>query len=205
MLHTSTAIRTAFDHLGESYIRLASDLTPEQVELAGLGEWNVRELLGHGIRAFSTAGTYLDASPTVDFTVYSAGEYYHRALSGGPSLHADVAARGHAAGDALRENLVGVVKSTVESACARVGLASDDDVVNTPMGQLSLLVYLATRIVEGGVHMLDLQRAVGIDAHLDPTVAEIVVLTLVDAGDIEQVILAITGRIALPIGFNILQ
>lgn len=204
MLHTSTAIRTAFDDLAETYIRLAGDLTAEQLELPGLGEWNVRELLGHGICAFSTAGTYLDAAPIADFTMYSAGEYYRRALSGGPSLHADVAARGHAAGDALRDDLVGVVRSTLEGACARVGQASDDDVVNTPIGQLSLVVYLATRIVEGGVHLLDLQRAIGVDAHLDPTVAEIVVLTLVEAGDIEQVILAITGRIALPVGYNIL-
>lgn len=198
-------MRTAFDHLAETYIRLAGDLTPEQLELPGLGEWNVRELLGHGIRAFSTAGTYLDADPVVDFTMYSAGEYYRRALSGGPSLHADVAARGRAAGDALRDDMLGVVRSILESACARVGLASDEAMVNTPMGQLSLLVYLATRIVEAGVHLLDLQRAIGIHAHLDPTVAEIAVLTLVDAGDIDQVILGLTGRVGFPTGFNILR
>ena len=204
MLHSPTALRSAFDHLGEAYIEFASELTEADLERAGLGEWNVRELLAHAIRAFSTTTAYLDASPSVDFVINTAGEYYRTALSSSPTLHADVAERGRVAGEALRHDPFGVVRSTVESACARVGLADDDAIVCTFAGQIPLLPYLATRIVESGVHLLDLHDALDRDIDLDPTVAEIVVITLVEAGNAYQVIRGLTGRRGLPVDFNIL-
>ncbi|MUH51169.1 MAG: hypothetical protein F2789_08155 [Actinobacteria bacterium] len=198
-------MRTAFDHLGEAYIRLAADMSDEQFDLPGLGEWNVRELFAHAIRAYSTAATYLDAAPSSEVILYSAAEYYHTVLNGGPGLHAQVAARGHAAGEEMRDDPVGKVRSTIEAACVRVGLADDDAPVYTPFGQIALIDFLATRVVEAGVHMLDLQRALGLDDDLESTAAEIVVVALVAAGDAHQVIRALTGRGDLPADFNILQ
>lgn len=205
MLHSGVEIRAAFDRLGEAYIELAADLTAEEFGLPGLGEWTVRELLGHGVRAFSTAAAYLDAAPAGDFMIRTAGEYYRVALRSSPTLHADVAARGHLAGDELRDDPAGTVRSIVEAACARVGLADDDTIVNVFAGRIPLLEYLLTRIVEAGVHLLDLYAALDRDVVLGATVDEIVVLTLVEAGDANQVIRALTGRVDLPSGFNILQ
>ena len=205
MLHSGTALRTSFDHLGEAYIELAASLSNEELQRHGLGEWNVRELIAHALRAFSTASLYLDASPSIDFTMHTSADYYHRVLTGNPALHAEIAERGRVAAAALHDDLVGVVRSTVEAACVRVGLAPDDAIVSTPFGQIALLPYLATRILEAGVHLLDLQRALGRDDDLDPTVAEIVALTLITAGDVPHLIRGLSGRDDLPAGFNVLR
>ncbi len=204
MLHASTALRTAFDHLGEAYIGLALDLADDELERPGLGEWNVRELLAHGLRAFSTTSTYLDTSPSVDFTIHSAGEYYRIVLSGSSTIHADVAERARLAAHELHNDLPGTVRTTVEAACARVGLADDEAIACTFAGQILLLPYLATRIVEAAVHLIDLHDALGRELDLDATVAEIVVLTLVEVTDASQIIRALTGRGDLPSGFNVL-
>ena len=205
MLHSGLEIRAAFDRLGGAYVELAADLTSVVLELPGLGEWTVRDLLGHGVRAFSTVAAYLDAAPSGDFTIRTAGEYYRVALNNSPTVHADVAARGRQAGSELRDNPADTVRSIIESACARVGLADDDKFVNVFAGRIPLLEYLLTRVVEAGVHLLDLYAALGRDIELGVTVNEIVVLTLVEAGDANQVIRALTGRGDLPSGFNILR
>ena len=44
---------------------------------------------------------------------------------------------------------------------ALVAATADDEPVNTFAGQITLIEYLATRVVELGVHTLDLQRATG--------------------------------------------
>ena len=64
----------------------------------GLGEWDVRSLVGHTSRALLTVETYL-ASPADVVEVGSTAEYYRatRAAAAGP----EVAARGVAAGEAL--------------------------------------------------------------------------------------------------------
>jgi hypothetical protein len=205
VLHSSLALRTAFDYLGTEYIDFAAGLTHDELEQPGLGEWNVRELLAHALRAFGLAGAYLDAKPSTDFIIHSSGEYYRAVLGMGPNLHADVAERGRVAAEGLRSDVAGVVRSTVEAACARVGLADDNAMVSTPAAQMSLLAYLPTRIVEGAVHLLDLHEALSRELDLDPVVAEIVLLTLVEIGDARQVIRALTGRRDLPVGFNVLR
>ena len=208
MLHDAAALRSSFDHLGQQYIEFTRSLTEDALALPGLGEWTVRELLGHAIRAFSTAAHYLDAPATKDHRMRTPGEYYRGVLASSPGIHADVAERGKQAGAALGDDpgdVAGTVSTIVEAARARVAAADDDADVNTFAGQISLLSYLATRIVEGGVHLLDLQRAVGRPVGLDPHSAQIVLLTLAETGDVTTLILALAGRSQLPPGYNVLQ
>ena len=51
---------------------------------------------------------------------------------------------------------------------ALVASTADDEPVNTFAGQITLSEYLATRVVELGVHTLDLQRATGQLTELHP-------------------------------------
>ena len=205
MLYSAAAVRTAFDELGQQYIELSMSLTPAQLELAGLGQWSVRQLLGHAIRAFSTAAANLDATPTVEFAVHTPGDYYRAAFSSGPTIHAEIAERGVHAGIALGPDVAATVSSTVTKARARIRAADDDDIVNHFTGRIPFVAYLATRVVEAGVHLLDLQRALGLPVAIDPGSAAIVLLTLASTGDVNQMILALTGRGDLPAGFNVLQ
>jgi hypothetical protein len=211
MLHDSAALRTAFDQLGEQYIDFVRSISNEALTMPGLDDWTVRELLGHALRAFSTAAQYLDATPASNFRMHTAGEYYRTAFASNPMIHAEVAERGRQAGAALGSADAGIaeiaeiVEVTIRAACARVGAADDDADVNTFVGQIRLMPYLSTRIVEAGVHLLDLQRAVGARVGLDAVSAQIIVLTLTETGDVTQVILMLTGRSDVPSGFNVLR
>ncbi|MEO7397478.1 MAG: maleylpyruvate isomerase N-terminal domain-containing protein [Ilumatobacteraceae bacterium] len=206
MLHAASALRSVFALLGAQYIELSRTLTNEDLARPGLTGWTVQELLGHALRAFSTLESYLDAAPSTDVTMDGAGDYYRTVLAD-PTIHADVAERGRQAGAALGTSaaeVASIVETTVSTALARVDAADDHDDVNTFAGRIGLPAYLATRIVEAGVHLLDLQRAVGAPVNLDAATIEMVLVTLAEVGDATAIVLALTGRGALPTGFNVL-
>lgn len=204
MLHDAMPVRTAFDRLGRAYIDFARNLSTEDLLGPGLGEWSVRELLGHALRAFSTVAAYLDAPPTTGRRLTRASDYYAAILTT-PAVHEGVAERGRLAGVELGEHPADVVDATITAACARVVAASVDADVSTVVGQMALEPYLGTRIVEAGVHLLDLQRAVRMDVGLDPLSAEIVLHVLSERVEPTELILALTGRIDLPSGYNVLR
>src|SRR4051794_35060297 len=74
------------------------DRVRDRWEEPGLGEWDVRALVGHTSRSFLTIETYLQ-QPAAGVDVGSTGDYYRatRAMAVGPA----VTERGRAAGAAL--------------------------------------------------------------------------------------------------------
>ena len=87
---------------------------------------------------------------------------------------------------------------------AQVAATADDDPVNTFAGQITLIEYLATRVVELGVHTLDLQRATGQHPQMHPDTAAIVLSVLIQLSSSLPVILALSGRAPLPDNFTAL-
>ena len=142
----------------------------------GLGEWSVRALVGHTSRALLTVETYLDAGAArVD--IRGPVEYFLVALA--PTAdHGAIAERGWQAGVALGDDPAEAVHA------------------------------LAERVFELAIHTLDLAAALGVAGSL-PDAAAAVTLDLVAAlarqrGRDTELLLAATGRGALPMGYTVL-
>ncbi|MEI7546903.1 MAG: maleylpyruvate isomerase N-terminal domain-containing protein, partial [Actinomycetota bacterium] len=142
------------------------------------------------------------AEPTVDRVLADAGEYYTTALAD-PGVHRSVAARGRQAGRQLNDP-VGEAEAVIGQTLARVAATDDDEPVNTFAGQITLIEYLATRVVEIGVHTLDLQRATGQLPALHADTSSVVLSVLVQVASPVPLILALTGRQPLATDFNVL-
>ena len=54
MLQHPAAVRAAFEDAATSLLQTVDRVEPHQWELPGLGEWTVRELTAHTLRAFTT-------------------------------------------------------------------------------------------------------------------------------------------------------
>lgn len=203
MLQHPAAVRAAFDEGAETLLRTLRAIKPEMWDRRGaLGEWTTRELAAHTLRAFLTIDGYLAAAPHTDRILGDAAEYYGAALSD-PTAHQGVAARARQAGRQLIDP-VGEAEATIEQVRALVAATADDEPVNTFAGQITLIEYLATRVVELGVHTLDLQRATGQPAELHADTAAVVLSVLIQLSSPVPVVLALTGRAPLPDGYNVL-
>lgn len=172
----------------------------------GLGEWTVRDLVGHTSRALLTVEDYL-AEPATAVEVSSPTDYFRAALAstGDP---ADVARRGRDAGHALGFDIGTAVAQIAHRVVARVNAEQTDSVVATPVGGMRLGDYLPTRTFELTVHTCDL--AVALDRPVDPPpTAAAQSLTVLGGlaaygGSAGHLLLAATGRQNLPSGFTVL-
>lgn len=172
----------------------------------GLGEWSVRDLVGHTSRALLTVEAYLDqGASTVE--VGSPVEYFRFVLAaaGDPT---SVAQRGRDAGVRLGEDPVSAVEAIAERVLLRVRCADQNTPVSTPVGGMHLAGYLPTRTFELTVHTCDLAAALGQPLDVPP-VAAAASLTLLgglaaEAGLAGSLLLAGTGRRNLPDGYTVL-
>lgn len=176
---------------------------------AGLGAWNVRDLLGHTSRALTTIESYLDADAerSIEVDLVDAPAYYRTTQTAQSEAEA-VTQRGRAAGAALGDDPLAVLQALATRVLDRVRSAPGHAVVVTPFGVMTLEGYLPTRIVELTVHTCDLAAAL----HLDPTVppdAAAATFTVLGAlaaaqGSTAPALLALTGRRPLPRGFSLM-
>lgn len=203
MLHDPAAVRAAFEEAATTFLSTVRAIGPEMWDRIGaLGDWNVRELTAHTMRAFITIEGYLGAEPTTDRVLADAAEYYNTVLAD-PDAHRGVFSRARQAGRQLFDP-IGEAEATVGRVVALVAATADDEPLNTFAGQITLAEYLATRVVELGVHTLDLQRATGQPLWIHPATSTVVLGVLSELSSHIALILALTGRAALPSGFNAL-
>jgi len=171
----------------------------------GLGEWDLRALVGHASRSLLTVETYL-ARPAPDAEVPSAEAYYTaiQTLTTGPA----VTQRGRDAGAALGDDpaaAVGVVAARVVPLVER---ADGSELLTTLAGGMRLRDYLPTRVLELAVHGADIAVALGLAPDV-PASTGAGALALVAAlaaaqGRSGPLLLATTGRRGLPPGFSVL-
>ena len=204
MLHDPAAVRAAFEEASNTFLTTLRAVDEAAWDRPGaLGDWTVRELSAHALRAYVTVDGYLDAEPVVDRVLADAAEYYNTVLSD-PDVHRGVLTRGRQAGRQLFDP-VGESETTAAQVLARIASSADDEPVNTFVGQITLSEYLATRVVELGIHTLDLQRATGQHPELHPVTLNIILSVLVQLAPQTTLALALTGREPLPAGFNVLS
>ena len=204
---TPASWREAFEQAARFFVETVAPVRPGQWDAPGLGEWTVRDLVGHTSRALLTVETYL-GRPADRPEVTSPLDYFlvAGAATGGSS---QVAQRGREAGAALGEDPAGAVADIAARVLGRLGSVADDALLGTPVGGMRLRDYLPTRTFELVVHTLDLAAALGIEATppdraLAPAL-EIVAGLAARRGHGPRLLLASTGRTGLPDGFSILS
>lgn len=196
-----------FEGAARAFIGMLGGITPLQWDEPGLGVWTIRSLAGHTARAISTVGEYLSEEPPETASCPNAESYYlglHGAAVSGDA----VAARGVAAGEQLGPDSQRTVTKSLDRTLAAIATQPGSRIVSVVGGRtIPLAEYLRTRTFELVVHTMDLSRAAGI-AHALPAeaVAEAAALAARVAalgGNGEVLLLALTGRLALPEGFSV--
>lgn len=196
--------RDAFAAGAHAFVEMAA-LVGERWGAPGLGAWDVRALVGHTSRALLTVEEYL-GRPASEVAVESAVGYYlaTRGMAAGPAVEE----RGRAAGDALGEHPAEAVAAIAERVVTVVGACDGSELVTTIAGGMRLADYLPTRTFELVVHAQDLAAALGEQVAVPEEAARqalALVAELAVAGDdAGAVLLALTGRKALPEGFSVL-
>ncbi len=181
-------------------------IPPHAWDGPGLGEWTLRDLVGHTSRSLVTVETYLD-QPATEVAVPTAADYYVAIASSLGAGGAEIVERGRLAGLALGDDPATFVHDLAARVRDRLAGFDPTYVLTTIAGGMPLEEYLRTRTFELVVHGLDLERACGVapefgtDALIDAATlaAEVAVLT----GHGPDLLLALTGRAGLPDGLSV--
>jgi uncharacterized protein (TIGR03083 family) len=196
--------RRGFADAASEFVRTVA-LVGDRWQEPGLGEWDVRALVGHTSRSLLTVEEYL-ARPAATVEVPSAAAYYAAtsAMAAGPG----VAARGVAAGQALGDDPATAVAGLAARVVPLVERSDGTDLLTTLAGGMRLDDYLPTRTFELAVHTCDLATALGLPLQVPATAAtqalRLVSELAVSSGQAGPLLLAATGRPVLPPGYSVL-
>ena len=184
-----------FEEAASFLADVVSRIRDEQWNRPGLGEWDVRALVGHAGRALTTLVQY-SSQPAEGEEIPSAVDYLLRVPSGD---QAAIAERGWKAGVELGDDPAGRIREMVASAL-EVVRAKEADALIAVIGGTGMRFeeYLQTRTFELVVHAIDLARA--IDAPVAPPSGALASATAlatraaVRGGRGVDLLLALTGR-----------
>ena len=195
--------RENFTTAARSFAGLVDQIGPDQWSGPGLGEWSLRDLVGHTSRSLITVETYLE-QPADTEELASPAAYLAAVAQVDP---ASVAERGRAAAAALGSDPVPAVHALVDRVLPLVE-REDDPLVTTVLGGMRLSNYLPTRSFELVVHGLDIARAAelpepGYPPELVTEVLQVAAAAAVLGGRGTELLLALTGRDTLPTGFSL--
>ena len=182
----------------------------------GLGEWTVRDLVGHTSRALFTIENYLDLAAEEDaagvaapIEVTSPSAYYDRALAAGtPEM---IAQRGRETAATLGARPAAAVAAIAARVLARVATLDGSEPADTPAGRIRIMEYLPSRTVELTVHTSDLLQSQGVPAAEQTVPEAAAAATLHVLADLAAqkgvsapLMRAATGRAPLPAGFTVI-
>lgn len=194
--------RATYGAAAAAFLELAAQVPVERYGEPGLGDWDLRALIGHTSRSFVTVSTYL-ATRAGTVAAESAAEYYAAVSSFAAAEAADaIRQRGVDAGAALGDDPLATLRLLKADADTALDALDGDPVVETIVGGMRVSDYLPTRTFELTVHSLDLARATGL-GFAPPRAALAESLALASASAVElgmgaDVLLSLTGRQPLP-------
>ena len=197
--------RRAFGDAAEWFVRTAG-LVGDRWDRPGLGEWDIRALVGHTSRSLLTVETYL-GRPAAAVDLSSPADYI-RATRARAAADPAVTARGHEAGSALGSDPAAAVAEIALRVLALVGACDGSELLTTIAGGMRLADYLPTRAFELTVPTADLATALGDPVHVPASAATqaLHIVTDVAVGDDRAgpLLLFATGRAAAPSHFSVL-
>jgi len=199
-------IRTGYTAITDVFIDTVARVDETQWQQVGLGEWTVRELVGHNCRAtfgliegsINHPAERLDIERPVDF--------WKDVRT--PADNAAIAEDGRKAAAILGDNPLQAVREIADRVRAHIDQSPDDTLITTRAGGMRLIDYLATRVFECTIHTLDLAAAIQADIDLPTSAATIALQILGERamlrGHVIPLLLAATGRRPLPQGLSVL-
>lgn len=184
----------AFCAASQFFVQAVSRVPKDGWTGVGLGEWTLLELAAHGNRAHTTVEDYLmhPQSPQPRTGPYFTAEA--------------IAMRAREAVDALGDDPVAVISSTSARCCALVERSAPSAVVGSPAGTMTLAEYLPSRVAELVVHGMDVTRAIHTTVTPPQPALETALAFIASCAvkkSPEAVLLALTGREALPVDYNV--
>ena len=196
-----------FESAAGFFVELVETIPSTAWNGPGLGEWDLRSLVGHAGRSLSTVTSYL-ARPAAVIDVPSPAAYYRWAVQQIGADPAGVAERGRQAGIALGEDPAAAVRLLREDALTAVRAVDADPIIETIAGGMRVSAYLPTRTFELIVHTLDiaaaLERDVTAPAEALADALHLAAELALAKGDGQSVLLALTGRRPLPEDYSVL-
>ena len=204
MTSTWEQSQQAFADASAWFVRTAGRVG-ERWDAPGLGEWDVRALVGHTCRSYLTVEEYL-RRPPAEVEVATTADYYRatREIASGPA----VVQRGRDAGQALGDAPAAAVAAMADRVTALVARCDGTELLTSIVGGMRLVDYLPSRTFELVVHTADLATALGepVDPPATAAAQALGIVTEVVVGDglAGALLLATTGRRPLPEGFSVL-
>ena len=194
--------KEAYKQAARFFVDTVARVQPTQWDDVGLGEWNVRDLVGHTSRSLTRVEEFC-AQPAEKATVLSAAEHYRLSAD-----NDEIAARGREAGAELGDDPAATVRKAADRVLPLLDGFSEDMIISYPNGAIRLGDYLETRVVELTVHTLDLANAIGADADAPAEALSVTLHLLADlavaSGQGAPLVLAATGRGLLPDRFSLM-
>jgi hypothetical protein len=190
-----------------SFATLVHSIPDGRWDGPGLGDWDLRSLVGHTSRSLITVSTYLQTTAERE-DIATAAEYYARINPSALGIDSSaIVERGRQAGRDLGDDPAAAVGGLVQRVLSELATAGNPLVQVIGGLGIRLHTYLPTRTFELAVHGLDIAGAVGIPHRLPAGVLEEATLlatqTAAATGHGETVLLALTGRAALPPSFSV--
>jgi uncharacterized protein (TIGR03083 family) len=196
-----------FASAARSFAALVHEIPADRWAGPGLGEWDLRSLVGHASRSLITVSTYL-AQPAEREDITSPQEYYARVNPAALGISPEgTVERGRQAGRDLGDDPAATVDELVSRVFYELSDAGNPLIQVIGGAGIRLYTYLPTRTFELAVHGLDIARAVDISFQLPADVLEeamgLAARIAVVEGYGQTVLLALTGRDELPPSFSI--
>ena len=205
MKNQAAEVRNAFRESALQFIDVVERTPAEAWDAPGLGEWTLRELVAHVLGAFR--GPDIAEPDGGEIAAESAAAYYVKAMDS-PRIHEEVAERARRSVEAFGEDLAEAARTVVARCVGAVEGLDDNAAVATNIGAVRLIDYLPTRVLEVVVHTLDIADAAGVafEPGHDGLRVSLALLgeIAVENGDGAALALGLSGRRALPGGYNVL-
>ncbi|MDX1887219.1 maleylpyruvate isomerase N-terminal domain-containing protein [Mycolicibacterium sp. 120270] len=198
---------TAFESAARSFADLVRRIPGDAWGGPGLGEWDLRALVGHASRSLVTVIDYLQTSAERE-DMPTPQSYYVQIADYASNAGAEaIVERGRQAGRDLGADPVRAVDDLVERAVAALATAGEPLIEVIGGLGIRLHTYLPTRTFELAVHSLDIGRATGLAVDLPADVLESAAVLAaaigVEMGRGDTLLLSLTGREPLPPGFSV--
>ena len=196
-----------FESAARSFADLARRIPGDGWDGPGLGDWDLRSLVGHASRSLITVSTYLQTSAERE-DVATPQEYYVRIADYMSNAGAEaITERGRQAGRDLGADPVRTIDELIERVLGELETAGDPLIEVIGGLGIRLHTYLPTRTFELAVHGLDIARATGLSATLSEDVlaeaTELAARIAVATGRGDTVLMSLTGRTELPPSFSV--